>query len=278
MTLAFTFTSFDIPSAIITQAAGINDRGQIIGTFQRNESDAPQGFLLSDGRITELSTLSGLPSTIPTGLNNLGDIVGTYNTGATLPDGFLYRSGRFQTVQAPGNQTVSPSAINDLGAIVGIEPNGDSSSFSLGPAFLDVGGRFSIIDQPDAASTIPTGINDFGQIIGNTTDSEGHDQGYLDTYGAITRLHYPRSADTLTAGLNNLDEIVGFYAIIFEPPAHSVALISGQVAPINYPGSPFTLVTGVNDFGQIVGYYETIDLKTDTFKIHGFTASPVAPR
>ena len=48
---SFTFTTIDPPSSLGTGASGINDAGQIVGTF----SDAgfrQHGFLLSGGRFS----------------------------------------------------------------------------------------------------------------------------------------------------------------------------------------------------------------------------------
>jgi PEP-CTERM motif len=80
----YTFTSIDLPGATITFATGINNGGQIVGSY----FDATyHGFLDSGGRFTSIN-VPGATDTYLTGINNGGQIVGYYDD-ATGFHGFL---------------------------------------------------------------------------------------------------------------------------------------------------------------------------------------------
>ena len=74
---------------------GINDKGQVTGTYGIPDTDTSGGFLREpDGSITTFS-YPGSTGTFPTGINNRGQITGVYRVGNTPgvfvrePDGSL---------------------------------------------------------------------------------------------------------------------------------------------------------------------------------------------
>src|SRR5271157_4672682 len=76
----YTFTTIDVPGAVTTDAFGINDAGQVVGTYQ-DASLIIHGFLLAGGTITTIDR-PGSSSTELTGINNSGQIVGySYGPG-----------------------------------------------------------------------------------------------------------------------------------------------------------------------------------------------------
>jgi uncharacterized membrane protein len=77
---------------------GINDIGQIVGTYDR--SGTAHGFLLSGGTITEIDYPGAIEgSTVVLGINSVGQIVGNYR--AAYPDGHVARHG---FLGQPGNK------------------------------------------------------------------------------------------------------------------------------------------------------------------------------
>jgi probable HAF family extracellular repeat protein len=132
------YTLFDVPGgAISTWASGINDRGDIIG-YYNDASGNQHGFLLQGGiggasqqldypysaLPHDLSTLTVL-WTAATGLNDHGQIVGTYGTSDGNNHGFLLSKGVYTTYdfldsqgnRTPGNEV---SGINDNGEVSGV--------------------------------------------------------------------------------------------------------------------------------------------------------------
>ena len=72
----FDFTTIDVPGATYSLAQGINDAGQIVGSFF--DDSGFHGFLLDvDGSYTTLDE-PGANQTEPHGINNVGVIAGLY--------------------------------------------------------------------------------------------------------------------------------------------------------------------------------------------------------
>src|SRR5262245_61378832 len=104
-------------------------------------------------------------STLATGINNTGQIVGGYNaTSTSAQQGFLYSGGTYTDVIVPGSFSGSAQDINDRGQIVGYYL--DSRT---GPAygFVYSGGGYTTLTNPAGSSTTALGINDRDQIVGD---------------------------------------------------------------------------------------------------------------
>ena len=109
---AGTFTPVDDPMATPggTFARGINDAGQIVGTY--SDGSGGHGFLYdpNSGIYTTLDDpLATARNTIAYGINDFGQIVGTYdvftpNSTSIVTHSFLYYAGVFTTIDAPGAQ------------------------------------------------------------------------------------------------------------------------------------------------------------------------------
>jgi len=77
---------------------GINDMGQIVGTY--DESGTAHGLLLAGGTITAIDYPGAIEgSTVVLGINSVGQIVGNYR--AAYPDGHVARHG---FLGQPGNE------------------------------------------------------------------------------------------------------------------------------------------------------------------------------
>ena len=89
-------TTLDVPGAILTQANGINDSGQIVGYYY-DAASYQHGFLLDQGSYTTLD-VPGSYGTYAHGINAAGQIVGYYwdHTGQ---HGFLLDNGSYTTLQ-----------------------------------------------------------------------------------------------------------------------------------------------------------------------------------
>ncbi len=70
-----TYTVFDVPGATGTYANGINDSGQIVGSYV-DVAGRFHGFLDSGGSFTTIDVPGSTKGTIAAGINNAGQIVG----------------------------------------------------------------------------------------------------------------------------------------------------------------------------------------------------------
>jgi probable HAF family extracellular repeat protein len=102
-----------------TSVGGINDNGQIIGSYDKN--GVWHGYLLKDGTYTTIDHPSAT-QTILMGINNNGQIVGQYaDSTGSFGRGFLCdpSGGTFTTINFPTARHSSANGINNNGQIVG---------------------------------------------------------------------------------------------------------------------------------------------------------------
>src|SRR5258708_35372287 len=86
------FNTFDDPSASTgtTQAFGVNDTDQIVGSY--SNASGSHGFLESGGMYTTLDDPLATTGTTAQGINATGQTVGFYNT-TNGPHGLLFTGG-----------------------------------------------------------------------------------------------------------------------------------------------------------------------------------------
>lgn len=173
----------DVPSADLTEAAGLNDRGEVVGDYRDAETGAFHGFLRSAAGFFHQLDFPGATGMGPTGINNLGQIVGTYdlnNDPVGNRHAFLYENGQFRTIDIsrPGARVTNPMAINDNGEIAGIYTDGAGNH-----GFVFDGSVFTIIDfhLKGVILTEIWGINNSGTIVGRYLDSAQVSHGFFAT-------------------------------------------------------------------------------------------------
>ena len=169
----YTFTTIDFTTRfekLPTTAYGINDSGDIVGSYSDDENGF-HGFLDAGGSFTTVDYPEEYYETLGAyGINGSGDIVGSfYDIEFGLYYAFLYSGGRFTVVDTGAAETLGAWGINSSGAIVGSYI--DATGFEHG--FLDVGGNVPTIDVPSGAESIAYGINDPGDIVGFYLDTSG---------------------------------------------------------------------------------------------------------
>jgi hypothetical protein len=116
-----TSTTVDGPSAVFTQAFGINNAGTVVGDYATlTQTNA---FVDSGGGPVQLvNPIDPSFSTVATGIDSRGDIVGYYTDGGNATHGFVdvLGSGTFIQIDAPtadgGTQILG---VNDDDMIVG---------------------------------------------------------------------------------------------------------------------------------------------------------------
>ena len=113
----------------------------------------------------------GTRSTALIGINNVGQIIGSYfdnNISAQFPNGhphaFLYDDEGFASIDFPGAISTSVSAMNDSGTIVGFYASNDP----IGHPYVLEHGNFTtfVLPFPNVTLTDLTGINNRGQLVG----------------------------------------------------------------------------------------------------------------
>jgi Divergent InlB B-repeat domain/FG-GAP-like repeat len=249
-TLPLIVTSFEFPGAVSTSAFGINDAGQIVGSYV-DSSGREHGFLKTGSTFTTIDYPgANTTTTRATGINNSGTIVGCYYTfvapGACYY-GFMLSGGTFTTITSPGSFNTTPAGINDNTEIVGMR------GFPV-TGFLWQGGSFSTIAYPGAASTYASGINDSAAIVGSWSSASGATQGYILERGAFDSLAFPAANSTNASAINEARQVVGNYFIPGSPNrAGGFLWRAGVFLPIDVGLG--TVVSGINNSNQIVGWH-----------------------
>ena len=104
---ALKFTTIDFPAARITEAEGIDNLGQVVGTWEDPVTRASHGFIFSAGVYTSID-FPGALHTTASGINDDGDIVGTYyladasNTITAVRGYVRTAAGQFTSIVFPG--------------------------------------------------------------------------------------------------------------------------------------------------------------------------------
>jgi VCBS repeat-containing protein len=159
--------NFNDPNTTDTQTVGINASGEIVGNAIVNGKGFV-GFTDQGGTFSTIN-IEGRGTTQVTGVDNAGDVVGSFSTDLTHVHGFILAPGATTPTifDIPGATVTEITGINNSGVFVGAFAGANGA---LSHGFVDNNGTITTFDLPGSIQTIPTGINDNGQIVGIFSD------------------------------------------------------------------------------------------------------------
>src|SRR5215469_15744320 len=209
-TLSLTFTTIDVPGAVITNVLGINTAGDVVGNYSAGSSAPSHGFLYSGGTFT-LFDYPGQYTTIAYGINDAGDLVGGAGTTLSSTKAFEMTAGRFKNISPPGTYVyIYGAGINDSGKVAGFILNG---LYDYG--FTYVNGKFQKVLVPGTSQTEASGVNDDGTVVGwfFSCTSVCGDHGFVFLNGKYSSFDYPGAMSTFAASISKSGQIVGSYTL-----------------------------------------------------------------
>ena len=235
------FTTLAVPGASNVYAYGINNSGQIVGSYDSNGINGENGVLWNaSGNYTTID-VPNAESTYLFGINDAGVIVGTYFVGSS-EYGFVDSQGSFTTLSIPGAAAVRAASINDAGEVVGTYTDSSNNEYSF---LWNSSSGFTTLPLP--GGVYADGINDSGEIVG------GSRAFLLDAQGNYTPLLVPgASGESVALGINNLGGIVGFAQNV--PGGSAQAFYRDPAGNFTqFSTAEYTFFYGINDTGEIVG-------------------------
>jgi probable HAF family extracellular repeat protein len=267
----------------ITEASGINARGDIVG-----------GNFVFEQRTHAVSTLScsgtGCSVLGATAINDLGVIAGAVVDPNVGPEAAIWKSAsELPTLLSPGLQTAA-AAISDLGDVAGNSNNGhedNAADLWTAPSYPEiplgtlVTCEFCVFDPSSTAAAVNNrrrvvGSADFGYIT--TSDPFGPSvsgvHAFMWSDGHMTDLAATSSDPSINfdfaSSVNDLDEVVGSFSAA---DGVTTALLdrNGVVKSLgsldNQPTSN-SQANSINDHGEIVGWSD----------LHPAAGQPSVPR
>ncbi len=260
---SYSYTVLAFPGSLSTNVNGINhgvttSRIEIVGT-------AAQGFLasVSEKKVTtEKYQALDYPhvstEVTPIGINDSGQIVGTYIDNSDVSHGFVRNGVKFTTLAVPfaGATSTVPLANNDAGEIVG----GWTDNGGVTHAFTLVGSTYTSFDYPGATYTQANDINTQGDIVGYYRDSSGVYHGFLLSGGSYTSTDFPGAVYTLNVAINDAGNIAGDYCPTSEclssnEGAQGFVLSGGVFTSFGISGEYSTYVGDMTNNGTLLGAY-----------------------
>jgi hypothetical protein len=114
-------------------AAGINNRGDVTGFYNKTSSVVDAFLRLRSGRFTTIA-YPGASMTQAFGVNDSDEVVGAYTTGSgssAVTHGFTWLNGKFAAVNIGGASSTTINGVNDEGDVVGFytDAKGNTDGF-----------------------------------------------------------------------------------------------------------------------------------------------------
>jgi probable HAF family extracellular repeat protein len=165
-----TAVTFGVPGQSVWPSA-INNAGQIVGYY--DSANSQTAFLYENGNFTTLA-YPGALATQPTGINSLGDVVGTFVDSSKISRAFLLKNGVYARFNYPFAAQTFLFSINDSDDMVGWAFNVAGQSFD----FIYIDGIFYQVEITDGTVSLQ-GITNNGDVYGTIYDSLGNAHGMI---------------------------------------------------------------------------------------------------
>jgi hypothetical protein len=197
----------------ITRGRGVNNLRHACGEYLNASDGTFHGYILEHPDFISFD-VSGTLDTIPLGINNAGDFVGTEILSDGTQPAFLSLSGIVTTFAVPGATATLAYQLNKGAEIIGYYV--DSSGIIHGYTRDHKGNLTFPIDVAGSTGTLLLGNNDSNWGVGRYTDASGATHGlFFTSTGNILTFDYPGSTFTSLTGINK----GGFVSVYYRDAA-----------------------------------------------------------
>ena len=211
-----------------TQGRGINNLRHACGEYLNGSDGTFHGYIFEHPDFLSFD-ITGALDTIPLGINNAGDFVGTVILADGTQPAFMNLAGIVTTFEVPGATATFAYQLNTSNQIIGyyIDPNGITHGYTR-----DSDGNLTFpIDVTGSSGTILFGNNDLNWGVGRYTDASGGTHGlFFITPDDILTFDYLGSTFTSLNGINKQGFICGSYL-------DAAGIFHGIWARLNLDGS-----------------------------------------
>jgi cell division septation protein DedD len=194
-----------------TQGRGTNILRHSVGEYLNGTDGTFHGYLLTHPTFINFDVV-GAVDTIPLGINNNGDFVGTCTLPNLAQPAFASLSQHVNTFAVPGATATLAYQINDSNQIIGSYI--DASMISHGFTRDSAGNLTFPIDVPGSTETMLFGNNSLNWGVGRYTDASEVTHGlYFITPDQILTFDAPYADSTFTSidGINKNGQACGSY-------------------------------------------------------------------
>jgi probable HAF family extracellular repeat protein len=151
----------EIAPAALSDASGINDNGDIVGSETDCQFCQQHAFLWNGHKFTQID-VPGAQYTGARGVNNKRDISILAPDSNNHFHSYIYRSGHFKEITVPGASETFIQGINNVGDVLFAWDDSQQNSHGA----LRHSGHFYKFDRKKDVQTLPFSLNDEQLIVG----------------------------------------------------------------------------------------------------------------
>jgi probable HAF family extracellular repeat protein len=240
--------------------AGINNKGEIVGSNQAAPNDPQYAFLWKNGHVQYIGAVGGTDSQ-GVAVNNQGEVVGSAQNAQQTWIGMVYSGGQSEALPIE-----IAYGLNNLGQIVGSSnvPPPAPHVMESTAAQLYQDGTVTNLGSLGGYISAAFGINDRGEIVGYSDtgpDTTSPLHAFLYRDGMMTDLGTFGGQNSDAMAINSHGVIAG--AADLPPtstttPEHAFIYRSGRMIDLGVVGSDVSSSGwAINDYDEVVGFTST---------------------
>ncbi len=270
---AFDFKVIDVPGGASERAEGVNNLGQIVGSYTVDGTDRRDIWVKEpNGAVHTYELPTGRSAQVHS-INDLGQVAGLSTTvddaDTAISFGWVYNIYTEEYLEfnyaPPGDELAPDAAItevtNDGQTIVGWYDTTVDQFEYLGLVDSINGGNLTTIDGPSDVFTFVWGTNDSGVLVGRELRS-----GFTSNDGISFDLFQVDGNFTTAFDINNAGTVVGSYFLPGFASQFGFIRDQGELSSgIAISGAVRTSISGINDGGLFVGSFTDGDGNTHAF-------------